>query len=96
MRDILGAGWKTKDLDAVAEAADFDIEKIRSAAAALAQARAVENPTGFMVSAVREGYKAAPSKGAKKAAAKTASRQPELVNTHQYNFEQLELKLLNK
>ena len=95
MRDILGTGWKTKDLDAVAEAADFDIEKIRSAAAALAQARAVENPTGFMISAVREGYKAAPSKSTKKAA-KAASRQPELENTHQYNFQQLELKLLNK
>ena len=96
MRDILGAGWKTKDLDAVAEAADFDMEKIRSAAAALAQARAVSNPTGFMISAVKEGYQAAPQKGTKKAAPKAASLQPELENTHQYNFQQLELKLLNQ
>ena len=65
MRDILGQGFKTKDLDAIAEAADFDMEKIRKAYDSLAASRTtVDNPTGFLISAVREGYTAVPPREA--------------------------------
>ncbi len=57
IRSILGDDFSARDIHAIAVAADFDIEKIRMAHEILKSAGEVENPTGFMISAIKGGYR---------------------------------------
>ena len=94
MAEVMGAGWHLKDLDAIAEAAGYDMEKIRSAKASLdAMHGTVENPVGFMIKGVKEGYSAPTPR---KPASRRKAEGPKLLNYRDYDYEQLELKLLQK
>ena len=46
----------TADIRAIAEAAEYDLEKVRNAAVCLDFAGDVQNPTGWMIAAVKNGY----------------------------------------
>ena len=44
------------DVRSIVEAAEYDLEKVKDAVACLEYAGEVQNPTGWMISAVRKGY----------------------------------------
>ena len=49
--------FKTKDLKLIAQAAEYDYDKIVSAYKIMMKSKNVENAVGFMLSAIRDGYK---------------------------------------
>ncbi len=49
--------FKTKDLKLIAQAAEYDHDKIVSAYKIMMKSKNVENAVGFMLSAIRDGYK---------------------------------------
>lgn len=56
MRMIIPLVIKTKDLKAIAEASDYNIDKIKKAVQLYQHAGNVENVVGFLISAIRENY----------------------------------------
>lgn len=56
MRMIMPLVIKTKDLKAIAEAADYNLEKIRKAVALYQKAGNIDNVVGFLIAAIRENY----------------------------------------
>ena len=66
LEDIVDCKFKSKDLKSIAEAADYDLEKIKMAARVLSQAGEVRNVTGFMIKAIQEDYELIGAKSASK------------------------------
>ena len=59
IRDMITEKLKTKDIRSIAEAAGYDLEKIRKAySVAEATPKKIDNLVGFMVSAIKGGYEA--------------------------------------
>ena len=88
MRSFIKGDFSSKDLKTIAEAADYDLQKIKQAYDAMTAVQGgVNNPTGFMIRAIKEGYKA--SKPRKSAATFNNFQQIE------YDFDELEEQLLD-
>lgn len=88
MRSFIKGDFSSKDLKTIAEAADYDLQKIKQAYDAMTAVQGgVNNPTGFMIRAIKEGYKA--SKPRKSAATFNNFKQIE------YDFDALEEQLLD-
>ncbi|MDE7205536.1 MAG: replication initiation protein [Lachnospiraceae bacterium] len=56
MRMIMPLVIKTKDLKAIAEASDYNIDKIKNAVKLYQNAGNIENVVGFLISAIKENY----------------------------------------
>ena len=56
MRMIMPIVIKTKDLKTIAEAADYDIDKIKKAVDMCNKAGNIENMVGFLITAIKENY----------------------------------------
>lgn len=56
IRDIIHYPLKTRDVKAIAEVANYDIVKIQQAADVLNNTDNVDNPVGFMIKAIEDGY----------------------------------------
>lgn len=56
MRIIIPVVIKTKDLKTIAEAADYDIDKIKKAVELCNKAGNIENVVGFLITAIKENY----------------------------------------
>ena len=56
MRVIMPIVIKTKDLKAIAEVSDYDMEKIKKAVDLYDRAGNIENVVGFLISAIKENY----------------------------------------
>lgn len=56
MRMIMPLVIKTKDLRAIAEASDYNLDKIKKAVALYDKAGNIENIVGFLISAIKENY----------------------------------------
>ena len=56
MRIIIPVVIKTKDLKTIAEAADYDIDKIKKAVELCNKAGNIENVVGFLIKAIKENY----------------------------------------
>lgn len=56
MRNFIKEDLKTRDLKAVAEAAVYDIEKIKKAYQIMLQSGEIENVTGFLIKAIEDRY----------------------------------------
>lgn len=90
------------DIKAICDAADFDLEKIKTAYELSKHAGNIESITGWMISAIRKGYKPSASVGSKsnsgKTKSSTAAKKPRKKQTKQEtgsrntfnNFEQNE------
>ncbi len=64
--DIIEAPLKIKDLKAIAEAAEYDIEKVKKAVAVLNNSSVqINGVTGFLISAIRNDYEQVPTKSKK-------------------------------
>ena len=64
--DMIYGNLKVRDLRAIAEAAEYDIEKVDKACKVLdATNGRIDNITGFLIKAIKEGYEA-PVQRAKK------------------------------
>ena len=88
MRSFIKGDFSSKDLKTIAEAADYDLQKIKQAYDAMTAVQGgVNNPTGFMIRAIKEGYKA--SKPRKSAATFNNFQQIE------HDFDALEEQLLD-
>ena len=61
IKDVLGKGWSRKDVKAVAEAADYDMDKVQKAYLAFQAASGVKSPVAWMISAIRDGYEVPPA-----------------------------------
>lgn len=86
MRSFMSDDFSSKDLKSIAEISGYEIKKIRQAYdALLAVQGGVANPTGFMIKAIKEGYKPSKPKASK-------------FNSFQqnsYDFDKLEQQLLD-
>lgn len=85
-----------KDIKAVCAAAGYDADRIKAAYDLSKESPGIGNLTGWLISAVKEGYQSQKQK--KKASPKKKARQaPGFMNFEQneYDFEELEEKLLN-
>ena len=83
----LGDGFRIKDVITITETAGNDLEKIKTAKKCLDQAGSVDNPVGFIISAIKNGYvPSTPTKHKKKDAWNDFEHQ-------KYDFE--ELKKMN-
>ncbi len=86
--DIIAEKLKLKDYRAIAKAAKYDVEKVKKAYSVLAAGTAeVDNVTGFMIKAIKEGYEA-PVK-----AKKTARNSFNNFEQNDYDFNELEKML---
>lgn len=56
MRDFISENIKTRDLKAIAKAADYDIDKIRTAYEKAQKAGNIENIVGWIIAAIKNGY----------------------------------------
>ena len=101
---ILGTSFTPADVRAIAEAGGYDPAKVRSAKELYDKSSGVENPTGWMITAITQGYsradgskekKEAKPKQAKKTTRKRTSRN-DFNNFQQnhYDFDELEGKLI--
>lgn len=54
--DIVDIPLKIKDLRTIAEAAEYDVMKVKKANMALTKCNNVTNPVGFLISAIKEEY----------------------------------------
>lgn len=105
---ILAKTLDVEDIQAVCNAADYDIEKIKVAYELYRQASNVKNPTGWMIQAIKEGYKELqPEEKTEKSNKKTSkgtkkSKQSEKLKDYQkfekteYDMEALEKALLEQ
>lgn len=87
MRTFMDIDLSTKDLKSIAEAADCNIDKIKKAYGIMnAVQGGVNNPTGFMIKAIKDGYK------------ETSSARKNRFSNYErrdYDFEQIEAQLLD-
>ncbi len=90
MRDFMGGDFSSKDLKSIAETAGFDMPKIKQAYEIMTSVHGgVDNPTGFMVRAIKDGYKQSkPQKPRGKNAFNNFTQ-------NSYNFIELEEQLLD-
>lgn len=87
VKDIISEKISTKDIKAIMAAADNDLDKIQKAYD-VAKTQNVDNLTGFMISAIKNGYEN-PVKSEKRINKK-------LSGQRNYDFDELERQLINK
>ena len=86
----MGGDFSSKDLKSIAETAGFDMPKIKQAYEIMTCVHGgVDNPTGFMVRAIKDGYKQ--SKPQKPRGKSTFNN----FTQNSYNFIELEEQLLD-
>lgn len=56
IRDIVGTRLPTRDIRAIGETAEYDMEKVRKAVQVARETTDIGNLTGFLITAIREGY----------------------------------------
>lgn len=96
IRDMLGDAFSVKDIRKIAESADYDLVKIQTAADLYHAASGVENPTGWVIRAIQEGYtKAAPAPKTKKTAA-AAKGNFDNFEQQNYDFDSIEYAVLHE
>lgn len=88
MREFMPDEFGTKDLKAIAEAAGYDLDMIRAKYKLYSVQSGITNPSGWMIDAIRKDYKS-PKKSAKRL------KGFEGFEGKQYDFEQLEMQLLD-
>ena len=94
IRDILGESFPVRDIRKIAEAADIDLEKIRTACDLLDKTTGVENPTGWLIKAIKDGYQKAEPRQPKKAAAKKGAF--DRFEQQDYDFDSIEYAVLHE
>ncbi len=88
--DIIEEKLKVRDLKAIAEASGYNLDKVKKAYDVLCNVNGgVDNVTGFMIKAIKEGYEASVSRKNAKATSFNMFEQ----NT--YDFKELEEQLLD-
>ncbi len=92
MREVFSdISLPTKDMKAIAEASDFDMQKIKTAYCVMKSIKGgVDNPTGFLIKAIKENYKAPSS--VQKGKGKNAFND---FPQNKYNFKELEKRLVD-
>ena len=89
VRDIMDCTIKSKDAKAIAEAAGFDIETIKSKYE-IAKHQDPDNMVGFMIQAIKDDYTVTPSSGKNKKKSDFNS-----FNQRKYDYAWLEREALN-
>lgn len=101
--DLIDQPLKTKDIRAIAEAAEYDFELVKRAyEGAEGSYDSISNFTGFMISAIKDNYypeavePAPETQKKKKAGKKPISQNPfNQFKQNDYDFDQLEIELLS-
>lgn len=103
---LQGAPLSLVDIKAICDAAGYDKEKVRIAYELSQHASGIDNLTGWMISAIREGYqprdnKAADSGSRSKGTARSGKSRTRKngfndINQNEYDFEELEQQLNGK
>jgi plasmid replication initiation protein len=96
IRDLLGDAFSVKDIRSIAEAADYDMMKIQKAADLYHQEKDIENPTGWMIGAIRGGYEKAPAAGKAASKKRTGGGSFNAFEQHDYDFDSIEKAVLGK
>lgn len=96
VKAVIHEDIKTKDIRAIASAADYDLEKVKAAYKIAETAAGIENLTGFLIKAIKDGYdgnhihKANVNGNGKK------SNSFNNFNQRDYDFDELERTMLAK
>ncbi|SEA11534.1 Protein involved in initiation of plasmid replication [Lachnospiraceae bacterium NK3A20] len=91
VRSLPGAAFTSKEARLISEAAGYDLTKIQRAYTLMGEASHVKNPTGWMITALREGY-APYTDGA--VTSKSSSRNTfNRFEQNRYDFDSLETDL---
>lgn len=108
---LLSDDLSVKDIKAVCEAADYDMDKIQKAYDLAGKSKGIQNLTGWMIKAIQEGYEAATEKKSsapkekakekeKPAAKKRTGRKKKSdfqeFEQNDYDFDEIEKKLIGK
>lgn len=108
---LLSDDLSVKDIKAVCEAADYDMDKIQKAYDLAGKSKGIQNLTGWMIKAIQEGYEAAAEKKSsapkekakekeKPAAKKRTGRKKKSdfqeFEQNDYDFDEIEKKLIGK
>lgn len=95
VRGVTGGEFSLKDLRSIAEASEWNLGKIEEAYKLLKAQDNVENPTGWMIKAVREGYRPSPKPVEKQGRKKKQAKKNNFCDFDQrdYNYSDLERRL---
>ena len=88
---LINEKLSVKDIRAICEAAEYDIDKIKKAYEIAGTSGDIENLVGFMVKAIREGYEKPVKKKAKSSKNKFNN-----FPQREYDFDEFEKNLLNQ
>ncbi|MEE0919842.1 MAG: replication initiation protein [Lachnospiraceae bacterium] len=94
IHDLIEEKLKLKDYSTIAEAANYDIDRIKKAYCILKQNSNVENVVGFMIKAIEDNYEE-PVKAKKTKSTKKANSFNNFEQQNIYDFEELEKALLS-
>lgn len=100
IQDVIPAILKITEYTRIAEASDYDIERIKKAVSVMqAQKNKVENVAGYLISAIKENYELPTTTETvtKKKSSNHMANRNKFHNFHQreYDYEELEKRLLN-
>lgn len=85
---ILGIDFEMEDVISITKAANYDLSKIKAAHDLMLKSKTdIDNPTAWMISAIKENYKAPKAK-------KTANKFTDF-NQNSYDFDELEKQLVD-
>jgi len=91
--DVIDIPLKLKSIKAICEAADYDLDKIEKANKVMSAAGEVENPTGFMISAIKNSYEEAVQAPEKKKSGRKPKNQFNEFTQNGYDFDDLLQKI---